>query len=106
MFGDLLGSMQGKQSELQEKLATIQLSASAGDGAVRVTVTANQQVVDIAIDKEKIDLTDTEQLEDLLMVAFNQALAMAVDTQTQETNNLVKDMIPPGLGGLGDLFGK
>lgn len=106
MFGDLLGSMQGKQSELQEKLATIQLSASAGDGAVKVTVTANQQVVDIAIDKEKIDLSDTEQLEDLLMVAFNQALAMAVDTQTQETNNLVKDMIPPGLGGLGDLFGK
>ncbi len=106
MFGDLLGSMEGKQAELQKKLATIQLSASAGDGAVKVTVTATQQVVDIAIDKEKIDLTDTEQLEDLLMVAFNQALTMAADTQTQETNNLVKDMIPPGLGGLGDLFGK
>ncbi len=106
MFGDLLGNMQGKQSELQEKLATIQLSASAGDGAVKVTVTANQKVVDVAIDKEKIDLSDTEQLEDLLMVALNQALAMAVDTQTQETNNLVKDMIPPGLSGLGDLFGK
>ena len=106
MFGDLLGNMQGKQSELQEKLATIQLSASAGDGAVKVTVTANQKVVDVAIDKEKIDLSDTEQLEDLLMVALNQALTMAVDTQTQETNNLVKDMIPPGLSGLGDLFGK
>ena len=106
MFGDLLGNMQGKQSELQEKLATIQLSASAGDGAVKVTVTANQKVVDVAIDKEKIDLSDTEQLEDLLMVALNQALTMAVDTQTQETDNLVKDMIPPGLSGLGDLFGK
>jgi len=106
MFGDLLGNMEGKQAALKEKLAAIQLSASAGDGAVKVTVTGNQQVVDVAIDKEKIDLSDTEQLEDLLMVALNQALAMAVDTQTQETNNLVKDMIPPGLSGLGDLFGK
>ena len=106
MFGDLLGNMEGKQAALKEKLAAIQLSSSAGDGAVKVTVTGNQQVVDVAIDKEKIDLSDTEQLEDLLMVALNQALAMAVDTQTQETNNLVKDMIPPGLSGLGDLFGK
>lgn len=106
MFGDLLGNMQDKQSALQEKLATIQLSASAGDGAVKVTVTANQQVIDIAIDKEKVDLSDTEQLEDLLMVAMNQAMAMATETQTQETNNLVKDMMPGGLGGLGDLFGK
>ena len=45
-------------------------------------------------------------MEDLLTVAFNQALAMAVDAQAVETNNMVKDMMPPGLEGLGGLFGK
>lgn len=106
MFGDLLGNMEQQQKDLQDKLATIQLSASAGDGAIKVTVTAAQQVVDVSIDKTKIDLEDTEQLEDLLIVAFNQALGMAVDTQTNETNNMVKGILPGGLGGLGDLFGK
>ena len=71
-----------------------------------MTVTAAQQVIDVSIDKTKIDLEDTEQLEDLLIVAFNQALGMAVDTQTNETNNMVKGILPGGLGGLGDLFGK
>lgn len=106
MFGDLLGNMQQKQADLQEKLDKVELSAGAGDGAVKVTVTATQRVVDISIDKTKIDVTDTEQLEDLLTVAFNQALAMAVEAQSVETNNLVKDMMPPGLDGLGGLFGK
>jgi len=106
MFGDLMGNMQQQQAELQKKLDKIELSAGAGDGAVKVTVTATQRVVDISIDKTKIDPTDTEQLEDLLTIAMNQALAMATDAQTVETNNLVKDMLPGGLGGLGDLFGK
>ena len=74
MFGDLLGNMQQQQADLQKKLDTVQLSASAGDGAVKVTVTATQRVVDISIDKTKIDLEDTEQLEDLLTVAFNLSL--------------------------------
>ena len=106
MFGDLLGNMEQQQKDLQDKLATIQLSASAGDGAVKVTVTAAQQVIDVSIDKTKIDMEDMEQLQDLLIVAFNQALGMAVDTQTNETNNMVKDILPGGLGGLGSLFGK
>ena len=106
MFGDLLGNMQQQQADLQKKLDTVQLSASAGGGAVKVTVTATQRVVDISIDKTKIDLEDTEQLEDLLTVAFNQALAMAMEAQAVETNNMVKDMMPPGLDGLGGLFGK
>ena len=106
MFGDLLGNMQQQQADLQKKLSEIQLSASAGDGAVKVTVTATQEVVDIKIDKSKIDLEDMEQLEDFLIIALNNALIMATDTQTLETNNMVKDIMPPGLGGLGSLFGK
>ena len=106
MFGDLLGNMQQQQVALQEKLDKIELTTTAGDGAIEVTITAAQRVVDISIDKTKIDLEDTEQLEDLLTIAMNQALMMATDTQTNETNNMVKDMLPGGLGGLGSLFGK
>ena len=106
MFGDLLGNMQEQQVALQEKLDKIELTAKAGDGAVEVTVTATQRVVNISIDKTKIDVEDMEQLEDFLIIALNQALYMATDAQTLETNNMVKDMLPGGLGGLGGLFGK
>ena len=54
MFGDLLGNMQQQQADLQKKLDTVQLSASAGDGAVKVTVTATQRVVDISLIRLKL----------------------------------------------------
>jgi len=66
---------------------------------------ANREITNISINKEKIDLEDMEQLEDLLTVTVNKALEKATETEAAETQNMMKDMMPPGLGGLGDLFG-
>ncbi len=104
MFGDLFGDMQEKQEAIREELSEIKLEAEAGDGAVKVIVTANREVVNISIDQEKLDLEDKEQLEDLLTVAVNRALELAQAKEMEMTQNMIKDMLPPGLGGLGNLF--
>lgn len=101
MFGD----MEEKQKEMQQKLAGITLEGVADAGAVRVTVTASREIVNISIDKEKVDVTDMEQLEDLIMVAANRALSAAADKEAEEAQNMLKNMLPPGMGGLGNLFG-
>jgi DNA-binding protein YbaB len=40
-------------------------------------------------------LTDTEQLEDLLLVATNEAMEKAAIMEAEATQELLKDMMPP-----------
>lgn len=106
MFGDLLGNFQQQQEEIQEKLANMTIEADAGGGAVKVTVTATRKVLNISIDKEKLDWEDKEMVEDLVLTAVNNALEKAAIKEQAEAQKMLSGMMPPGLGGLGDLFGK
>jgi len=101
----MFGNMEEKQQEMRERLAEITVEGSAGDGAVLVKANANREILNISIKKEAIDIEDLEQLEDLIIVATNRALEEAMAIEAKEAENLLKDMMPPGLGGLGDLFG-
>lgn len=85
---------------MQQKLAEITVNADAGDGAIVVVAGADMSIRNIKIDPEKVDLSDREQLEDLLIVAVNEALEMAKKTAAVETNKLLEGMLPGGLGGL------
>jgi DNA-binding protein YbaB len=104
MFGDILGNMEEKQNAMKEKLSTIILTEEA-DGSIQVTANANREITNISIKKEAIDLEDMDQLEDLLMGAINRVLEKAVEQEAIESQKMMKDMMPPGLDGLGDLFG-
>ena len=99
MFGDLLGNMQQQQAALQEKLAGILVEAEAGDGAISVQAGADLHVENIRIDPAKLDLSDREQVEDLLLVAVNRALDAARERAAQETNRLLREMLPFDLPG-------
>lgn len=102
MFGDLAG----KQEEIKKQLAEIKIEAEAGDGQVLVEANANKEILNIKIDPEKVDLSDLEQLEDLILVAINRAIAKATIEEVAASQKLIQDMLPPGLAGLGNLFGQ
>ncbi len=105
MFGDMLGNMEEKQAEMKKKLAEMSVNSESGDGAVKITANANREITNISIDSEKLDLSDLEQLEDLMMVAINRALELAAEKEAEESQSLIKDMLPPGLDGLSGMFG-
>lgn len=100
----MFGNMEEKQQEMREKLAKITVEAEAGDGAVIVKANANREIINISIDPGKLDWEDREMVEDLLTVAVNRALEKAAETEAAETQRLIKDMLPPGLEGLGGMF--
>ena len=100
-----MGNMEERQKELKVKLAEITVEAEAGDGAIKVTANANREIVNISIDKSRLDWDDHEQVEDLMMVAINRALEKALEKEAAESENLIRDMMPPGFGGLSDLLG-
>ncbi|MEG2450592.1 MAG: YbaB/EbfC family nucleoid-associated protein [Clostridia bacterium] len=69
--------MQKKLAEAQEEIAETEVTGSASGGMVEVTLLANKTPVSINIKKEAVDPDDVEMLEDLILAAFNDALAKA-----------------------------
>lgn len=102
MLDQMFGDFQKKQEEMTKKLSTIIVESDFQDGAIKISANANKQISNIAIDHEKIDVTDKEQLEDCLVVAINEALALAEAKQQEQSQSLLNDMLP---GGLSNLFG-
>ena len=60
-----------------------EFEATAGGGAVRVTVVGGREVSKITLDKDAVDPDDVEMLEDLIKAAVNEALRMA-ETENQQ----------------------
>lgn len=100
MFGDLLGDMQKKQEDLQNKLAQVEIEAEAGGGAIKVKANALREILDIEIDKSKLNWNDLEEVEDLLLEAVNRALDAAAEKETSASQSLMSDLLPPGLAGM------
>ena len=84
--------MEEQQKELEEKTFT----ATAGGGAVAVTMSGKREVTKVTIDPDACDPEDMETLEDMVMAAVNDALH-----QIDEANSSVMGKLAGGLGGLG-----
>ena len=64
--------MQKKMQEAQEKLAQTEVSGSSANGLLTVTLNGKSEMKKISIDKS-LASDDVEMLEDLIMVAYNNA---------------------------------
>ena len=76
--------MQKEMMEAQEALNAEQFEGAAGGGMVKVTVTGQRQVVNVNLDAAVVDPEDIEMLQDLIVVATNEALKK-VDEKTNAT---------------------
>jgi DNA-binding YbaB/EbfC family protein len=102
-LGDLLKqaqSMQGQVQQMQEELAHKTVTADAGAGMVQATVNGRMELVGLKIDKTKIDTSDTEMMEDVIIAAVTAAQKRAAETMKQEMQKIAGQMgLPPGLLG-------
>jgi len=100
-LGDLMKSareMQEKMKQLQEELARKTVTADAGAGMVQATVNGRLELVRIRIDRDKIDLNDTELLEDVIVAAVGAAQRKAAEMMQQEMQKMAGQLgLPPGM---------
>ncbi len=89
--------MQAEMTKAQEDLASTVVSGTAGGGAVGVEMTCDYRVNAVKLAKEAIDPDDAETLEDLLVVAINDAVAKAQDTSNRRMSALTGGLRIPGL---------
>jgi DNA-binding YbaB/EbfC family protein len=90
--------MQENIQKMQEELARQTLTADAGGGMVSAVVNGRMEVVKVRIDKSKIDLNDTEMLEDVITAAIAAAQAKAGEMMRSEMQKMAAGAgLPPGL---------
>jgi DNA-binding YbaB/EbfC family protein len=83
-----LQKLQEQLAQAQAQLAEETVSASAGGGAVEVTVTGDQRCTAIKIDPDVLQDADVEMLQDLFLTAFNAALDKSREMAAQRLGPL------------------
>ena len=89
--------MQRQMAEQQKALEEKEFTATAGGGAVEVTVTGNRQVTKVVLQPEAVDPDDIEMLQDLIVAAVNEALRKVDEEVTASMSRMT--------GGIGNLGG-
>jgi nucleoid-associated protein EbfC len=94
---NLMKQMQNKLLKIQEDLANETVEATAGGGVVKAVVTGQQKLVSIEIDPSAVDPEDVEMLQDLVVVAVNDALTKAQELASKQLSSITGGMKIPGL---------
>ena len=89
--------MQEEMERIQGELEDKTVEAAAGGGAVEVTANGKKEIISIKIKPEAVDPEDVETLEDLVMVAVNEAIKKADDMMTEGMSEVTGGLNIPGL---------
>lgn len=93
--------MQANMAKVQEELVNETVEASSGGGAVKVIASGNLEIREIRINPEAVDPDDVPFIEEMVLVAVNDALRQAQDLASRR----MQDAAGPlgGMGGMGGL---
>ena len=89
---------QQQAQEVEAALASRTVEASSGGGAVKVVATCKGQVKSIKIDPEAVDPEDVESLEDMVLLAVNNAIEEGQKIQHEEMSKVTAGFNLPGMG--------
>jgi DNA-binding YbaB/EbfC family protein len=89
--------MQADMARATEELAGESVEASAGGGAVKVTMSGALQVTKVDIDPAAVDPDDVDMLQDMVEAAVNEALRMAQELASAKMARITGGMNIPGL---------
>ena len=89
--------MQEEMERVQEELEDKTVEATAGGGMVTVTANGKKEIVSLKINPEVVDADDVETLEDLVMVAVNDAIKQADDMMAEGMSAVTGGINIPGL---------
>ena len=87
-----LQKLQKQMEEAQAQLAVETVTATAGGGAIKVTMTGDQKCQSVEISPDLLTDADAEMLQDLVLSAVNMAL--------DQSRELQQKLMGPLAGGL------
>lgn len=93
--------VQTRLADLKQELADQRVHVSAGGGAVEVEADGKGNIINLKLSPEIMSMTsaeDVEMLQDLILVAVNQARAEAEEAKAEKMKEITGGLpLPPGL---------
>ena len=102
-MGNLMKQAQKMQRQMEEASKALEektYTATAGGGAVEVTVSGKKEILGVKLAAEIVDPDDIEMLQDLIVAAVNEGLREAAK-ESEETMSRITGGMNTGLGGFG-----
>ena len=94
---EMMSAAKQKYDELQRKLQSTTVEASAGGGSVTVKMNGQKQVLGVTIDPEMVKSGDVEMLQDLVTAAVNAAVRKVDDELQSSMGSMLGGLNIPGL---------
>jgi DNA-binding YbaB/EbfC family protein len=90
--------VQTRMAEMQERLATMEISGQSAAGMVSATLSGKGEVRKVKIDPSLVVPDDVEVLEDLIVAAINDARTRVEAAMAEEMAKVTGGLsLPPGL---------
>ena len=89
--------MQLELARAQEEIQSRTYTATAGGGMVEATALGSGSIESLKIDPEAVDPEDVEMLEDMVLVAVNEALRGVAEAGERRLASVTGGMSIPGL---------
>lgn len=89
--------MQQEMEKAQEEIEQNEIETSSGGGMVTVKINGKKQLTEVTIKPEAVDPDDVEMLQDLVMVAVNDAIKKVDEIAAEKMSRLTGGMNIPGL---------
>ena len=89
--------MQTKLTTLQRELESRELDTSSGGGMVKIKINGKQEIQEFSLNRDCVDPTDVEMLEELIKTAVNQAVKESQDMVNKAMSKVTGGINIPGL---------
>ena len=93
----ILKQVQQFQEQLQKQLDELEVEGSAGGGMVTVKMNGQKQLNEVHIEPELLASHDLEMLQDLILVAVNEAIRKVDEQLASQMGTLAGGLNIPGL---------
>jgi DNA-binding YbaB/EbfC family protein len=99
-LGKLMKQAQKAQQQMaiiQAELAVRTVEATSGGGAVKVVATCDGTIKSVKIDPQALNPSDAQVVEDMILIAVNQALTQGKDIANAEMGKATAGFSLPGM---------
>lgn len=90
---ELMKQAQQMQEQLEADMNEMRFRASAGGGVVEVEMDGKKNLLSVKIDPEAVDPEDVEMLQDMLVVAVNDACKQVDDKLSSQVGGLAGGLL-------------
>lgn len=99
-MGNMMKQVQQMQKQMEQKQGEIEemdFEATAGGGAIKVVANGKKEIKSIELKEEIVDPDDIEMLQDLIMVAVNDAIKAADKAMNDVMGSMTSGLKMPGM---------